>query len=88
MGNGEVVTRAGEDVDEPEYIVSLYLHADYSQCPTSSMPPWFIKLLQSHGGPYHTLAEAAHTLENPTAYTKVKRCHRQHKRHVELKTDH
>src|SRR6266851_6086152 len=30
MGNGEVVTRAGERANEPEYVVSLYLPSDYS----------------------------------------------------------
>ncbi len=31
MGNGEVVARAGESANEPEYVVSLYLPSDYSQ---------------------------------------------------------
>ena len=30
LGNGEVLTRAGEDPDEPEYMISLYLKSDYS----------------------------------------------------------
>src|SRR6266851_1073027 len=30
MGNGEVVARAGERANEPEYVVSLYLPSDYS----------------------------------------------------------
>src|SRR5216683_5787296 len=30
MGNGEVVARAGESANEPEYVVSLYLPSDYS----------------------------------------------------------
>src|SRR5712671_824409 len=29
LGNGEVVARAGERADEPEYVVSLYLPSDY-----------------------------------------------------------
>jgi len=66
-----VVTRAGEHVNEPEYMVSPYLPSDYSQRPTSTLPQWFIELLQARGGPYHTLAEAAHSLEYPTAYAKV-----------------
>ncbi len=37
MGNGEVVARAGETDNEPEYMVSLYLPSDYSQCPTASV---------------------------------------------------
>src|SRR6266851_9124604 len=33
LGNGEVVARAGERADEPEYVVSLYLPSDYSKRP-------------------------------------------------------
>ena len=38
MGNGEVVARARESTNEPEYVVSLYLPSDYSQRPTASLP--------------------------------------------------
>ncbi len=31
MGNGEIIARAGEHVNEPEYMVSLFLPSDYSQ---------------------------------------------------------
>ena len=34
MENSEVITRVGEHMDELEYVVSLYLEADYSQHPT------------------------------------------------------
>jgi len=74
MGNGEVVARAREHMDKPEYMVSLYLQANYSLCPTSRMPQWFIKLLQMQGGPYHTLAEVAHALDNPVEIFSVL-CH-------------
>ena len=47
MRNGEVIARAGEHMDKPEYVVSLYLQADYSCRPTSPLAPWFIELLQS-----------------------------------------
>jgi len=79
MGNGKVIARAGEHMDKPEYVVSLYFPSDYSQQPTSPMPPWFVEILQSRGGPYHTLAEAACTLNHPTAYAKVERYHHHHK---------
>jgi len=79
MGNSEVVARAGEHTNKPEYMVSLYLPSDYSQQPTSTLPQWFIELLQARGGPYHTLAEAAHSLKHPTTYTEVEcySCHHQ-----------
>ena len=31
MGNSKVIAQAGEHVNEPEYVVSLYLPSDYSQ---------------------------------------------------------
>jgi len=74
-------------MDKPKYVVSLYLKADYSQCPTSPMLQWFVELLQTRGGPFHTLAEAACALNNPTAYAKVEHYHHHHKRCVELKVD-
>ncbi len=79
MGNSKVVARAGEHADKLEYVVSLYLSSDYLQQPTTTLPQWFVELLQAKGGPYHTLAEAAHNLEHPAAYTKVKQysCHHQ-----------
>ena len=84
MGNGEVVARAGERVDEPEYMVSLYLPSDYSQCPTASLPHWFLELLQARGGAYHTLAEVARGLEHPTAFAEVERYSRHHMRRAEF----
>jgi len=71
MGNGKVIARAGESAGEPEYVVSLYLPSDYSQCPTASLPHWFLKLLQARGGAYHTLAEVARGLEHPAAFAEV-----------------
>src|SRR6266853_4663980 len=84
MGNGEVVTRAGERANEPEYVVSLYLPSDYSTRPTTLLPPWFVELLQANGGPYHTLAEAARGLDHPAAYAEVERYRRHHTHRAEL----
>src|SRR5216683_3300888 len=84
LGNGEVVARAGERADEPEYVVSLYLPSDYSTRPTALLPPWFVELLQANGGPYHTLAEAARGLDHPAAYAEVERYRRHHTHHAEL----
>src|SRR5216683_7958976 len=84
IGNGEAVARAGEQADEPEYVVSLYLPSDYSTCPTALLPPWFLELLQASGGAYHTLAEAACGLEHPAAFAEVERYSRHHMRCTEL----
>src|SRR5229473_3339210 len=84
MGNGEVVARAGERANKPEYVVSLYLPSDYSTRPTALLPPWFLELLQASGGAYHTLAEAARGLDHPAAYAKVERYHHHHTHRAEL----
>src|SRR5712671_1941565 len=84
MGNGEVIARAGERIDEPEYVVSLYLPSDYSTRPTALLPPWFLELLQANGGAYHTLAEAARGLEHPAAFAEVERYRRHHTHRAEL----
>ncbi len=84
MGNGEVVARAGERADEPEYVVSLYLPSDYSTRPTALLPPWFLELLQASGGAYHTLAEAARGLEHPAAFAEVERYRRHHMHRAKL----
>ncbi len=84
MGNGEVVARAGEHVNEPEYVVSLYFLSDYSQRPTTSLPHWFLKLLQARGGAYHTLAEVACSLDHPAMFAEVERYSRHHQRHAKL----
>src|SRR5216683_1753279 len=84
MGNGEVVARAGERADEPEYVVSLYLPSDYSTRPTALLPPWFLELLQASGGAYHTLAEAACGLKHPAAFAEVERYRRHHMHRAEL----
>src|SRR6266851_9265077 len=84
MGNGEVVARAGESVNEPEYVISLYLPSASSQRPTASLPHWFLELLQARGGAYHTLAEAVHGLKHPAAFAEVERYSRHHMRRAEL----
>src|SRR5216683_6141855 len=84
MGNREVVARASERANEPEYVVSLYLPSDYSTRPTALLPPWFLELLQANGGAYHTLAEAARGLEHPAAFAEVERYRRHHTHQAEL----
>ena len=84
MGNEEVVARASERANEPEYVVSLYLPSDYSMHPTALLPPWFLELLQANRGAYHTLAEAACGLEHPTAFTEVERYRHHHTHRAEL----
>src|SRR6266851_8766231 len=84
MGNGKVIAQAGEHINKLEYMVSLYLPSDYSQHPTATLPPWFMELLQTKEGPYHTLAEAARRLEHPAAFAEVERYRHHHTHRAEL----
>ena len=51
------------------------------------MPIWFNELLQAMGGGYHTLAEAAHTLDNPATFAEVEWYHHHHERYAELEAE-
>jgi hypothetical protein len=46
----------GEDADEAEYVVPLYLPTDYSRGDLDTMPYWCEELLQSTGTPFFALA--------------------------------
>jgi len=87
LGNSEVVARAGEATNEPEYVVSLYLESDYSQRPSSPMPCWFMELLNANGHAYHTLAEAARSLDDPAAFAEVERYRRHYDKKLELEAE-
>ena len=86
LGSGEVLARAGEDPDKPEYVVSLFLTTDYSPEENDPMPYWCKELLQSKGAPFFTLATAVHSMDL-TAFTKVKcyQCH--HECRAQLEAD-
>jgi hypothetical protein len=67
LGSGEVITQAGEDPDEPEYVVPLYLSTDYSPGEINTMPYWCEELLQSHGAPFFALATAVRMMDLTTS---------------------
>jgi hypothetical protein len=86
LGSGEVVTRAGEDPDEPEYVVPLHLSTDYSPGDVDTMPYWCEELLQSNGAPFFALAMTVRALDL-TASAEVERYHRHHERRAQLEAD-
>jgi hypothetical protein len=86
LGSGEVIARAGEDPDEPEYVVPLHLSTDYSPGDVDTMPYWCEELLQANGAPFFALAATVRALDL-TASTEVKRYHRHHKRRAQLEAD-
>ena len=81
------MAQAGEDPDEPEYVVSLFLTVDYSPNDINTMPYWCEELLQSKGAAYFALAAVVHAMDL-TAFTKVKhyQCHHEHR--AQLEADH
>jgi hypothetical protein len=78
LRSGEVIARAGEDPDKPEYVVPLHLSTDYSPGDIDSMPYWCGELLQSNGAAFFTLAMTVHAMDL-TASAEVKHYHRHHK---------
>ena len=77
LGSGEVIAQAGEDPDEPEYVVPLHLSTDYSPGDVDTMPYWCEELLQSNGAPFFALATTVRALDL-TASTEVERYHHHH----------
>jgi hypothetical protein len=77
LGSGEVIARAGEDPDKPEYMVPLHLTTDYSLGDVDTMPYWCEELLQSNGAAFFALATAVRVLDL-TASAEVEHYHRHH----------
>jgi hypothetical protein len=71
LGSGEVITQAGEDPNEAEYVVSLFLTTNYSLEEIDTMPYCCEELLQSNGAPFFALATAVHSMDL-TASAEVK----------------
>ena len=86
LGSGEVVARAGEDPDKPEYMIPLHLVTDYSPGDVDTMPYWCEELLQSNGAAFFALAMAVRAMDL-TASAEVKRYHHHHERRAQLEAD-
>jgi hypothetical protein len=86
LGSGEVIARAGEDPNEPEYVVPLHLTTDYSPGEVDTMPYWCEELLQSNGATFFSLATTVRALDL-TASAKVKCYHCHHKRQAQLEAN-
>jgi len=79
LGSGEVIARAGEDPEEPEYMVPLHLVTNYSPGDVNTMPYWCEELLQSNGAPFFALTTMVRALDLTTS-AEVEHYHRHHKR--------
>ena len=85
LRSGEVIARAGEDPDEPEYMVLLYLSTDYSPGDIDTMPYWCKELLQSNRAPFFALATTVRMLDLTSA--EVEQYHHHHERRAQLKAN-
>jgi hypothetical protein len=74
--NGQVELLAGRHPGEPTYVAELFLHPDYTETPTDTAAPWFLALLTSHDGGFHTLIEEARRLNNLAAVVELYRYRR------------
>jgi hypothetical protein len=73
--DGHVELLARREPGEPTYITKLFLHPDYTDTPTETVAPWFLALLTSRNGSFHTLIEEAQHLDNPAAVAEIYQYH-------------
>jgi hypothetical protein len=74
VGNGQVELLAGWEPGEPTYVAELFLRPNYTETTvTETTAPWFLTLLTSRDGGFHTLIEEAHHLNNPATVAEIYR---------------
>jgi hypothetical protein len=74
--NGQVKLLAGREPGEPTYVAELFLRPNYTEGTiTETAAPWFLAILTSQDGSFHTLVEEARRLNNPAAIAKIHRYH-------------
>ena len=73
--DGTMELLAGREPGEPTYIVKLFLCPNYTENPTETTSLWFLALLTSRDGGYHTLIKEIHHLNNPATTTEVYQYH-------------
>jgi hypothetical protein len=71
--DGHVELLAGREPGEPTYVTKLFLHPNYTDTPTEMAAPWFLTLLTSRNGSFHTLIEEARCLDNTAAVVEIYR---------------
>jgi hypothetical protein len=72
VGNGQVELLAGWEPGEPTYIAELFLWPNYTETTvTETAAPWFLTILTSQDGGFHTLVEETRHLNNLAAVTKI-----------------
>jgi hypothetical protein len=70
--NGQVELLAGWEPGEPTYVAELFLQPNYTETTiTKTAAPWFLTILTSQDGGFHTLVEETCCLNNPAAVAKI-----------------
>jgi hypothetical protein len=87
VGNGRMELLAGREPGEPTYITDLFLQPDYTETPTETVALWFLTLLTSRDGGFHTLTKEACCLNNPAAVVEIFRYHKLDKEQTQLTTE-
>jgi hypothetical protein len=72
--NGQVELLARREPGEPTYVTELFLQPNYTEgTVTKTAAPWFLAILTSWDGGFHTLVEEVHRLNNPAAIAEIYR---------------
>ena len=72
--NGQVELLAGREPGEPTYVAELFLWPNYTEnTVTETAAPWFLTILTSRDGGFHTLVEETCHLNNPAAVAEIYR---------------
>ena len=72
VGNGQVELLARWEPGEPTYIAEHSLWPNYTETTvTKTAAPWFLTILTSQDGGFHTLVEETRRLNNPAAVAKI-----------------
>ena len=76
---------AGWEPGEPTYVTELFLWPNYTETTvTETAAPWFLAILTSQNGGFHTLVEESHCLNNPTAVVEIYCYHHLEDKHTRL----
>jgi hypothetical protein len=74
VGNGQVGLLAGREPGEPIYVTELFLQPNYTETTiTETAAPWFLTILTSWDGGFHTLVKETCQLNNLAAVAKIYR---------------
>jgi len=75
--NGQVELLAGWEPGEPTYVADLFLRPNYTEDTiTGTAALWFLAILTSRDGSFHTLIEEARRLNNPAMVAEIYRYRR------------